>query len=115
MHAAACMLVFLRSLYHMRHIKRWSKTLQLSTNAASPQCCDPTTTLGYVSKADVDGVAPYSSTVQLIFYLYEDGDYAGTGACSGTVSQRADVILTAGHCFKVLSSPPGTLLAVSVT
>ena len=66
------------------------------------QCCDDTADLAKVPKSSVDGVAPYSSTVQLIAHLYtDDGMDFGYGGCSGTVSQRADVILTAAHCFRV--------------
>ncbi len=32
---------------------------------------------------------------------HQYGDYIGVGGCSGTVSQRANTILTAGHCYKV--------------
>ena len=70
------------------------------------QCCDDTANLATVPKNSVHNVAPYSSTVQLVASLYDQyGDYMGTGGCSGTVTQRADVILTAGHCYKVCHLP----------
>ena len=65
------------------------------------QCCDDTANLATVPKASVNGKAPYTSVVQIISKLYVDDYYYGTGGCSGTVSQRADIILTAGHCFEV--------------
>ncbi len=70
--------------------------------ARLPQCCNNAAALATVPRSIVDGKAPYTSVVQLIFklYLYDD-DYYGIGGCSGTVTQRADVILTAGHCLTV--------------
>ena len=55
---------------------------------------------------DVNYVAPYTSVVQLISKLYVDYEYYGIGGCSGTLTQRADTILTAGHCYKVRMLTP---------
>ena len=71
------------------------------------QCCDNTAALAPVPKSRVNGVAPYSSTVQLISHLYmDDGTHFGYGGCTGTLSQRADVILTAAHCIRVCTQQP---------
>ena len=66
------------------------------------QCCDDPDELEDVPGFAIGiGIPPYNSVVQIRFKLYLDYDYYGVGSCSGTISQRADVILTAGHCVKV--------------
>ena len=57
-------------------------------------------------KASVNGAAPYTSVVQIISKLYVDYEYYGIGGCSGTLTQREDIILTAGHCWQVSKRPP---------
>ncbi len=86
---------------HCAHCADWAER-----RACLWQCCNSTATLASVPKASVNGAAPYTSVVQIISKLYVDDYYYGIGGCSGTLSQREDVILTAGHCWQVSMSSP---------